>query len=360
MPPGSAPTLRTPEQLLRAGLIRPQDVSDVARVAERYAVAVSPAMAALIVPGDDDDPVARQFLPNARELGTTSDERADPIGDDAHTPVKGVVHRYPDRVLLKLLHACPVYCRFCFRREVVGPGGAGSLTDAELEQALAYIARNEDIFEVIMTGGDPLMLAPRRMAEVTRRLAAIPHVQVIRWHTRVPVVAPERVTGALLDALLAGEKAVYVALHVNHAREITPAAREAVARLANSGIALLSQTVLLRGVNADARILADLMRTLVAMRVKPYYLHHPDLAPGTSHFRLSIDEGRTIVAAMRGHISGLAQPTYVLDLPGGYGKVPIGPDFISGRARDAADEGDHFSIRDPFGGEHVYPPRHEP
>jgi lysine 2,3-aminomutase len=263
-----------------------------------------------------------------------------------------VVHRYPDRVLLKLTHVCPVYCRFCFRREVVGPGGPQALSGGALEVALAYIAGDPNIWEVILTGGDPLMLSPRRVAEITRRLSAIGSVKVLRWHTRVPAVDPDRVTEALAAALRSPTKAVYVALHANHPREITPAVRAACARLVDAGIVLVSQTVLLRGVNDNAETLAALMRALVEARVKPYYLHHPDPAPGTSRFRLSIAEGQALMRALRGRLSGLAQPTYVLDIPGGHGKVPIGPGYIADGG-----EGGARRIADPRGAVHDYPER---
>ena len=266
-------------------------------------------------------------------------ERADPLDEERLSPVQGVVHRYPDRVLLKLTHACPVYCRFCFRRETVGPGGPQALSDASLTAALDYIAGDPGIWEVILTGGDPLVLSPRRVAEVTQRLSAIETVKVLRWHSRVPVVDPGRVTDGLAAALRSPSKAVYVALHANHPRELNPAARAACARLIDAGIVMVSQTVLLRGVNDDAETLAALMRGFVEARVKPYYLHHPDLAPGTGKFRLSIAEGQAIVRALRGRLSGLAQPTYVLDIPGGYGKVPVGPGYIEDGGRRVADPG---------------------
>jgi lysine 2,3-aminomutase len=270
----------------------------------------------------------------------TPAESADPIGDARHEKVAGLVHRYPDRVLLKLTHACPVYCRFCFRREMVGPGGATMLDDDKLANALAYISANPAIFEVILTGGDPLMLSPRRIAEITCALVAIPHVQVLRWHTRVPVVAPERITDALVEALRAAEgKAVYIGLHTNHARELTPDARTAIARLIDAGIPLLSQTVLLKGINDTPAIMADLMRTLVALRVRPYYLHHMDQAPGTSHFRTTIAEGQALMWALRGQLSGLAQPTYVLDIPGGIAKVPITPNYLEHGGQVRAPDG---------------------
>src|SRR6185295_1897498 len=203
------------------------------------------------------------------------------------------------------------------------------------------------IWEVILTGGDPFMLSPRRIAEVTSRLGEIAHVKVLRWHTRVPAVEPERVTADLVSALKSGGQAVYVALHVNHARELTPAARAACARIVDAGIPMLSQTVLLKGVNNDAETLAALMRAFVEARVKPYYLHHLDMAPGTSHFRTTIAEGQALMRALRGRLSGIAQPTYVLDIPGGHGKVPIGPGYVV----------ESGMIADPAGVTHDFPER---
>ncbi|MGE6742799.1 lysine-2,3-aminomutase-like protein [Allorhizobium pseudoryzae] len=344
-------TLKTPQDLGAAGLLPPERLSEAEAVARRYAIAVTPAIAALIDPDDLDDPIARQFVPDGRELIVTPQERADPIGDAAHSPVKGIVHRYPDRVLLKAVHVCPVYCRFCFRREMVGPTGDGTLSAAELEAAFAYIRSRPDIWEVILTGGDPLVLSPRRLAEILQGLKAIEHVKIVRFHSRVPVVDPQAINAALIAALKESGKVTYVALHANHPREMTDEARAACARLADAGITLVSQTVLLKGVNDDSVILADLMRAFVESRVKPYYLHHPDLAPGTSHFSLEIAEGQAIVAALRGRISGLCQPTYVLDIPGGYGKAAIGASAVR-----QADDG-CYAVSDYRGEEHVYPPK---
>ncbi len=341
----TAATLRTPADLARAGLAAAERLPELEAVAARYAVAVTPAMAELIDASDPHDPLARQFLPDPAELRVRPEERADPVGDDAHSPVKGIVHRYPDRVLLKATHTCAVYCRFCFRRETVGPAGAGGLTPAELDAAVAYVAARPTVWEVILTGGDPLVLSPRRVRDILRRLEAAPHVKVVRLHTRVPCVDPERVTPELADALRAASQTVWVALHADHPRELTPAARAACARLVDAGVPLVSQSVLLRGVNDDAETLAALMRAFVETRVKPYYLHHGDLAPGTSHLRTSLEEGRALVRAIRGDVSGLAQPTYVLDIPGGHGKAPVGPDAWDGAF-----------VEDPQGGRHAYPP----
>ena len=314
--------------MVDAGLAPASALPALEQVAARYAVGLTPDLAELIRPTDPADPVALQFVPDARELHTSPDERADPIGDERHTPVKGVVHRYPDRVLLKPTHTCAVYCRFCFRREVVGPGGPGMLTASELDAAFAYIASDPAVWEVVVTGGDPLVLSPRRLRDLSRRLAAVEHVKVVRFHTRAPVASPETVTPSLVEALKVPGKAVYVALHANHPAELAPAARAACARIVDAGLPMVSQTVLLRGVNDDPAVLEALMRAFVESRVKPYYLHHGDLAPGTGHFRTSVAQGRSVVKAMRGRLSGLAQPTYVLDIPGGYGKVPVGPVWL--------------------------------
>ena len=320
-------TIRLPSELVAAGLAPPEKLADLARVAQRYAIAITPSVAALIDRADPDDRIARQFVPDIAELTTTPDERADPIGDGAHSPVDGIVHRYPDRVLLKLVNVCAVYCRFCFRREMVGPGKQ-MLSPGKLDAALAYVAAHPQIWEVILTGGDPLVLSARRLGEVIRRIAAIDHVKIVRLHTRVPVVSLEKITPALVRALKAPGKTTYVALHANHPRELTPAVRAACARIVDAGIPMVSQSVLLRGVNDDAATLEALMRAFVECRIKPYYLHHADLAPGTSHFRTTIEDGQALMRALRGRVSGLAQPTYVLDIPGGYGKVPVGPGYV--------------------------------
>jgi len=287
-------------------------------------------------------------VPNGAELEIARDERTDPIGDAHWSPIPGIVHRYPDRVLLKPTLLCPVYCRFCFRREVVGKRPV-MLDQSALAGAFDYIRRRPEIWEVIITGGDPFVLAPRRLAEIVHTLDRISHVAVIRFHTRVPMVDPSRVKPALVRAL-AAEKAVYVVVHANHPRELTQAAKEALTRLTRAGIPLLSQTVLLRGVNDDAAVLEALFRGLVAMRVKPYYLHHADLAPGTAHFRTGIAAGQQLVRSLRGRISGLCQPTYVLDIPGGYGKVPIAPCAVS-----MAGEAGGWNVEDGAGVQHTYP-----
>jgi lysine 2,3-aminomutase len=331
------------------GLAAAEWREELRRVAAQFAVAVTEDMAALIDPADAADPIAAQFVPSPAELESAPDDLADPIGDRRWSPLPGIVHRYPDRVLLKPILTCPVYCRFCFRREQVGRG-KGILAPAALDRAFRYIAEHPEVWEVILTGGDPLLLSPRRLADIVGRLDAVAHVAVIRVHTRVPVAAPRRVTAALVEALGA-EKAVYAVIHANHPRELTPAMRAAVGRLVRAGIPVLSQSVLLRGVNDDATVLEALFRGLVAMRVKPYYLHHPDLARGTGHFRLGIAEGQALVDSLRGRVSGLCQPSYMLDIPGGHGKVPIAASAIEPAARPGS-----WLVRDPGGRRHHYPP----
>ena len=355
-----ATTLREPTELVAQGLVPVEDLADLEKVAARYAVAVTPDMAALIDPDDPDDPIARQFIPSAEELVVQANESADPIGDQAHSPVSGIVHRYPDRVLFKLVHVCAVYCRFCFRREMVGPGKASALSEGAYDNALAYIRAHSEIWEVILTGGDPLMLSPRRLAEIMADLAAIDHVRIIRIHTRVPVAEPARISGEMIAALKVEGATTWVALHANHPRELTGKARAACAGIVDAGIPMVSQTVLLRGVNDDAATLEALMRAFVECRIKPYYLHHGDLAPGTAHLRTTLEQGQELMHRLRGRVSGLCQPEYVLDIPGGHGKAPAGPSYLS--RENPASQGEpetetRYRVVDYCGDVHLYPPK---
>ncbi|MCU0817171.1 MAG: lysine-2,3-aminomutase-like protein [Cypionkella sp.] len=329
--------------LIGAGLVLPEAEDVLTQVAREFRLRLTPEMRAVAQAGSEG--VARQFVPAAEELVIRPEEMADPIGDEAHAPVPGLTHRYADRAILHVTKTCEVYCRFCFRRETVGE--TGHLPPAELEAALDYVAATPALWEVILTGGDPLVLSPRRLGAVMDRLAAIPHVEVVRFHTRIPVVAPERVSEALLAALDT-RLTPWVVIHTNHADEVTPAAEAAIGRLADAGVGLLSQTVLLRGVNDRPEALEALFRKLYRLRVKPYYLHHCDLARGAGHFRTTIAEGQAIMAALRGRLSGPCLPTYVLDIPGGHGKVPIGPGYLRALASGA------WEVMDPKGGRHGY------
>ena len=315
-------TLRSARTLREAGLIPPAAEAAAARVAERYAISVTQHVARLIDPADPADPIARQYIPDAAELATAPHEVDDPTADGPFTPVKGVVHRYPDRALLKPLLACPVYCRFCFRREVVGPDG-GLLTEAELDAALAWFEATPAVKEAVLTGGDPLMLSPRRLGAILARLAAAPHIETLRIHTRVPVADPGRIDAAMAAAL-DQDKPVFLAVHANHAREFTAEAQAALARLARAGVPLLGQTVLLRGVNDSAAALEDLFRAMLRARVKPYYLHALDPAPGTARFAVPDADGLALLRALRGRVPGHAIPTFVRERPNGGGKKPVG------------------------------------
>lgn len=296
---------------------------DIRRLGDKFRVGV-PSWAL-----SSSAPVKRQYLPNIRELRTTAAERADPIGDHRHKKCEGLIHRYRDRALLMPTHNCAVYCRFCFRRHEVGK--AAAMSEAELDRAFAYLAANEQIKEVILTGGDPLLLGARPLEAIIRRLELIKHIQVLRIHSRLPVAVPDALTAAKLRVLGRCPLPLYVVIHCNHGDELTAAALAALAALRRSGAVLLAQTVLLKGVNDELAALEGLFRLLVRNRVLPYYLHHPDLAEGTSHFRLGIKRGRQLAAELRRRVSGLCRPQYVLDIPGGFGKVPISPSHIRRR-----------------------------
>ena len=347
-------TLRRVAELAARGLVPSAALEELEAVAARYAIAVTPDVAALIDTADPADPIARQYIPDRRELSPAPGERDDPIGDESHSPVEGIVHRYPDRVLFKLVHVCAVYCRFCFRREMVGPGKPNVLAEDAYRAALSYIGAHPEIWEVILTGGDPLMLSARRLGQIMGDLAAIPHVRIVRIHSRIPIVDGNRITPEMVRALKVDGATTWVAVHANHPRELSAKAREACARLIDAGIPLVSQSVLLRGVNDDAETLAQLMRTFVECRIKPYYLHHGDLAPGTAHLRTTLEHGQSLIRTLRGRVSGLCQPDYVIDIPGGYGKVPAGASFVSPLADRPKPS---YRLVDYCGGVHLYPPK---
>lgn len=338
--------LRNINDLENHKLINAGQHKDIGKVLSKFSLAVTPDILNVIKTSDPDGAVAAQFIPNVLELDEQPNELTDPIGDAYNSPVPGIIHRYSDRVLLNVIQTCAVYCRFCFRRENVGPGNSG-LTPTQIDDAIEYIKNDDQIWEVILSGGDPLMLSPRRLSALIEKLSNIAHVGIIRLHTRIPCVAPDKITNSLIAALKK-HTAVYVVIHVNHADEITPKVAEKLANLADAGIPLLSQSVLLQGVNDDPAILTTLFKKLLVNRVKPYYLHHGDLAKGTHHFRTSIKRGQEIVRALRGPASGLCQPHYVLDLPGGYGKIPIGHQYLEQITHNS------YEIDDVFGNKQRY------
>ncbi|AHA28058.1 lysine-2,3-aminomutase-like protein [Candidatus Liberibacter americanus] len=342
--------LSSVKELYEANLIDKKQLDELQKVSDKYSVGLTSTIFNLINPDNPIDPIARQFIPRIEEMNRLPEEREDPIGDISHSPVKGIVHRYPDRVLLKILHICPVYCRFCFRREIVGSQNSGVLSPDDMEYALSYIEENTQIWEVILTGGDPLILSLNRLQAVLKRLRDITHVKILRFHSRVPIVDPQRISDDLVKFLKELGKPIYIAIHANHPCEFSKEALSAISRLVDAGIILLSQSVLLKGVNDNSEILSNLMKIFVESRIKPYYLHHPDLAPGTSHFRLTIEEGQKIFLELKEKISGLCQPSYILDIPGGYGKIKIDSCNIKKKEDGSYLITDHNNII------HQYPP----
>ncbi len=324
-------TLRNAQDLLNSKLINQEFIEPLQNLEKIYATAISPDMVNLIRQLNNKDhhhnPIGLQYIPHPDEQNNHPDEIHDPIGDEALSPIKGIVHRYEDRVLLKPLLICPVYCRFCFRREQVGPD-QGMLNEQELYNALKWIKVHSQIKEVILSGGDPFILSPRRMNFIVQQLNLIPHITTIRIHTRVPFSTPSLLTDQFITSLTS-KKALWVVVHANHPDEFTENAQNAIQSLNSKGIPLLSQSVLLKGINDNVETLEKLLRYFVEWRIKPYYLHQLDKAPGTSRFYVSINQGRKLLEALRGRVTGLAWPTYVLDIPGGYGKVPLGPDYYN-------------------------------
>ena len=331
-------SLTDPLQLATRFAIDPAPLLAVAR---RYPLRITPYYLELLEgPGD---PLWRQCIPDPAEL-VTDNLTTDPLSEAHLSPVPGLIHRYPDRALILATASCAVYCRFCTRKRSVG--GNNSSHPADFTAALSYIERTPALREVILSGGDPLLLDDDRLDDLLGRLRAIPHVETIRIHSRVPVVLPERISTRLCT-ILQRHHPLYLNTHFNHPRELTPAAGEACQRLADAGIPLGNQSVLLRGVNDEAETLRRLFRGLLRLRVRPYYLHHADLVAGTAHLRTTIETGLTLVAALRGTLPGMAIPQYVIDLPGGRGKVPLLPAAIEQLGETAiirAANGDRVAI----------------
>ncbi len=319
--------VRSLQELVERNFLSAEAAHDLEPVTEAFSFAITETQLANMNNQNENDPIRKQFIPTLAELNQNPRESSDPIGDNLYSPTKGIVHRYPDRCLFLPVSVCAVYCRYCFRREKLGAGNA-ALTPAEVDAAIEYIANTPQIFEVILTGGDPLILKPKTLRHYLERLAAIPHVEIIRLHSRIPVVDPERINAEMLTALKM-DKPVYLVLHANHVQEFTEKASKACKALVDVGIPMLSQTVLLKDINDDIESLSALMRCFLKHRIKPYYLHHGDLVLGTQHFRTSIATGQALMRELRGRFSGLCQPTYVIDIPGGFGKMPIGPNYLT-------------------------------
>jgi lysine 2,3-aminomutase len=298
--------------------------ADQQAVAAVYPCKVSSHYAGLI--SSPGDAIWRQCIPDIRELSDDA-QIADPLAEELLSPVPGLIHRYPDRVVLLVSNRCPVYCRFCMRKRHVGGEGDIPLAPDTLERALAYIRSTPAIRDVILSGGDPLMLDDASLQTILSRLRDIHHVKIIRIGTRIPVTLPERVTPELCS-MLSRFHPLYINTHFNHPAEITAASARACGLLANAGIPLGNQSVLLRGVNDDITVMRDLMTGLLEVRVKPYYIHQMDLIKGTSHFRTPVSRGLEIIRSLRGHVSGMAVPHYVIDLPEGKGKVALLPEPV--------------------------------
>jgi lysine 2,3-aminomutase len=297
-------------------------------------------------PDPDADPIAAQYVPRPGELVTLPYESNDPIGDRRYLVTERLIHHYPDRALLLVSDRCATYCRHCFRRHFTGHGG-GRITTEQLEEACAYLDATPAVREVLLSGGDPLMLSDQELQEVMGRLKGVDPAYILRLCTRMPVVLPSRVTDGLAR-ILAGFESVWVVIHANHPRELSEEFRRGVKRLLGAGAPVLNQAVLLKGVNDDAATLEELFRGLLRAGVKPYYLFQGDLAAGTAHFRVDLGRGIQIMRELRARLSGMALPTYAVDLPGGGGKVPVEQSLV--RVED-----DAYILRDPDGREFRYP-----
>lgn len=297
----------------------------------RLKMAITPHFAGLMDKNDPDCPIRRQAVPSLSEFKSSIHELSDPCGEEHDTVAPGLVHRYPDRVLLLVTDACAMYCRHCTRRRIVGTA-EGTLTNTQLEQSLEYIRQNKKIRDVLVSGGDPLLLSDRKLDFLLSKLREIEHVEIVRLGTRVPVTLPQRVNQELAS-LLKKYHPLYMSIHFNHPKEISAETKQACAILADAGIPLGSQTVLLKGINDKPTVMMRLMQELLKIRVKPYYLYQCDLASGTEHFRTSVSVGIRVIEALRGHTTGYCVPTFVIDAPGGGGKVPISPDYIISKSR---------------------------
>ncbi len=297
---------------------------------DRFRLDITPYFASLIDPDDPHCPIRRQVIPTGRELENFDSMMADSLAEDAHSPVPGLVHRYPDRVLMLVTTQCASYCRYCTRARIVGDPGA-QFARTDYDNQINYIASHPEIRDVLLSGGDPLRLPQKVLEYLLTRLRAIEHVEIIRIGSRVPVFMPQRIDENLVN-MLRQFHPLWMNIHFNHAKEITPEVSQALALLADAGIPLGAQTVLLAGINDCPNIMMELVHKLVKNRVRPYYLYQCDLVEGAGHFRTPISKGIEIIEAMRGHTSGYAIPTYVIDAPGGGGKIPVGPQYLLSQA----------------------------
>jgi lysine 2,3-aminomutase len=340
--------IRSLEDLDRIVELTADERAAIQRHSGSLPVGITPYYASLLDPHDSAQGLRKTVVPQLAEYVRSAGEADDPLGEDDHSPVRGLVHRYPDRVLLLVTNFCSVYCRYCTRARMVGSAGERSVKKSDLELALEYIARTPAIRDVLLSGGDPLSLDDERLDWILTRLKAIPHVEFIRIGSKQPVVEPQRITPALVR-ILRKHRPVWMSLHFTHPDELTPEVAEACGRLADAGIPLGSQTVLLKGVNDDPEVMKRLMLGLLKIRVRPYYLYQCDPISGSAHFRTSVKAGIDIIRALRGFTTGYAVPTYVIDAPQGGGKIPLGPEYVLGA------EGDDLLLTNYAGGVYRYP-----
>jgi lysine 2,3-aminomutase len=319
------------DQLKEILELTPDEIEGIKHSKGRLALAVTPYFLSLMDPVNPNCPIRRQAIPTKAELHLSKNDMLDPCGEDKDSPVPGLVHRYPDRVLLLVTDQCAVYCRYCTRRRLVGTSER-SITQGNFEEVLKYLKTHRKVRDVLLSGGDPLLLENERLEELLSRLRAIPHIEILRIGTRVPVTLPQRITPGLLR-MLKKYHPLMMSIHFSHPKEITDAVRKACNDLADSGIPLGSQTVLLKGINDKPQIMKRLMHELLKIRVRPYYIYQCDLAMGTEHFRTSIATGIQIIEKLRGHTTGYAVPTFVVDAPGGGGKIPVEPDYVVSREK---------------------------
>jgi lysine 2,3-aminomutase len=308
-----------------------EEIEGIKHSKGRLALAVTPYFASLMDPINPNCPIRRQAIPRIEEIHLSKNEMVDPLGEDKHSPVPGLVHRYPDRVLLLVTDQCAVYCRYCTRRRLVG-SNERSITEGNFEEVLKYLKSHRKVRDVLLSGGDPLLLENERLEEMLSRLRMLPHIELLRIGTRVPVTLPQRITGGLVR-MLKKYHPLMISIHFTHPKEITDQVRRACSELADGGMPLGSQTVLLKGINDKPYIMKKLVHELLKIRVRPYYIYQCDLAMGTEHFRTSVATGIQIMEKLRGHTTGYAVPTYVVDAPGGGGKIPLQPDYVVSRGR---------------------------
>lgn len=337
-------TLSELERFLR---LSPEEIAALAGHAGALPASITPYYLSLLDPENPDQPLRRTAIPSVAECRRSPGEADDPLGEEGHSVVPGLVHRYPDRVLLLVHDRCAMYCRYCTRSRVVGHGELRPNPD-RLLRAVEYIRQTPAIRDVLLSGGDPLLLPDEALGWLLGQLRSIPHVEIVRIGTKVPAVLPQRITTALVKTLRRHHP-LWMSLHFTHPAECTPETTAACGRLADAGIPLGSQTVLLQGVNDSVEVMRDLVHGLQRMRVRPYYLYQCDPISGSAHFRTPVEKGLEILEGLRGHTSGYAVPTYVIDAPGGGGKIPIMPDYVRGR------DGDDVVLRNYAGNTYRYP-----